>query len=87
MDIDRLLYTEMSTLPFGATIIAISAAPTEALSAALLDARRGGHPVALVAIGERAPDDVPEEIATFWIGGHEVYRHLKELDLHALDVD
>lgn len=80
-----LLHAELNTLPFGATIIAISAVPSEALYAALLDARRGGHPVALVAIGEEAPGDLPDEIAAFWIGGHEAYRHLKELDLHALD--
>jgi uncharacterized protein (DUF58 family) len=84
--LDELLYAELSTLPVGATIIVISAAPREALSAALLDARRAGRPVALAAIGEKPPD-MPDEIPTFWIGGHEAYRHLKELDLHALDGD
>jgi uncharacterized protein (DUF58 family) len=85
--LDQLLLAELSALPPGATIIAISAVPTEGLYVALMDGRRGGHPVALVAIGEQAPADAPDEIAVFWIGGHEAYRHLKELDLHALDVD
>jgi uncharacterized protein (DUF58 family) len=81
-----LLYAELNTLPLGATIMVISAVPGEALSAVLSDARRAGRPVALVAIGEKPPD-MPDEIRTFWIGGHEAYRHLKELDLDALDVD
>lgn len=85
--VEDLIYRELRTLPVGATVIAISATAGEPLYAALLDARRAGHPVALIALGEAAPTDVPDELPTFWIGGHDAYRHLMELDLHALDAD
>jgi uncharacterized protein (DUF58 family) len=86
LDISRCLNAESGALPFGATIVAVSAAPTEALYAALLDARRAGHPVALVAIGESAPQEAPDEIQVAWIGGREAYRRLMEMDTHVVDV-
>ncbi len=91
-DISVFLAANLGTLPFGATIIVVSAAPTENLSATLLDARRAGHPVALVAIGEAPPADVPDVIPVFWIGGEAAYRRLVaypavpgELDLHVAE--
>jgi uncharacterized protein (DUF58 family) len=86
LNIERLLYIELSRLPFGATVVVVSAVPREELSAALLDARRAGHPVALVAIGEEPPQEVPEEIPAYWIGGQEAYRRLMEGKLDALDI-
>ena len=75
------LRAQMTALPFGATIIAISAVITDELVAVLLDAKRVAHPVVLLAIGEAAPVNIPDELLAFWIGGREAYQKLMELDL------
>jgi uncharacterized protein (DUF58 family) len=78
---DRYLRAEMSGLPFGATIILISAVITDSLVAALLDLKRAGHPVAMIAIGEEMPPNVPNELRLYWIGGVKAYGALAEFDL------
>ncbi len=77
----RYLRGEATVLPFGATVIVISATITDELVAALLDLQYAGHPVALLALGEQAPTNVPDELQLFWLGGREAYRQLMELDL------
>lgn len=79
--LERLVRAELPALPYGTTVIAISATPDPALYAALLDVQRANHPVALLAIGETAPPDVPAELRCTWIGGRTAYRGLEELDL------
>lgn len=79
--LDDFLHAELPTLPFGATIIAISAVAEEPLVSALLDARRAGHPVVLLAIGQAPPAHVPEDLQMYWLGGEEEYRKLMILDL------
>lgn len=79
--LERHLNAELPILPFGATIIAISAVAGEPLVTALLDAKRAGHPVVLLAIGEEPPKDVPEELQMYWLGGQEAWQELRILDL------
>ena len=75
------LHVETSALPFGATVIVISAVVTDTLVAALLDLKTAGHPVALLAIGETAPTNVPDELRMFWLGGRLAYERLTEIKL------
>jgi len=77
----RYLRAERCTLPLGATVVAISACIDDELVAALLDARRAGHPVALLAVGNEAPPAIPDAVRTYWIGGQEAYRRLVELEV------
>lgn len=79
--LEKYLRAEMSALPFGATLIAISVVVTDELVAALLDAQRAGHPTALLAIGESAPLNVPDELRMDWLGGREAWEKLMILDL------
>ena len=79
----RVVRAEMSTLPFGAMVIAISAVVSDDLLAALLDLRRASHPVLLLAIGESTPEGVPDRLPMFWIGGSEAWHELKEFDFEA----
>lgn len=81
--LDRYLLAEMSALPFGSGVIAISAVSSDDLIAALLDAKKAGHPATLIAIGEHAPSNVPDDLRMYWIGGHSAYRNLTQLDLKA----
>jgi uncharacterized protein (DUF58 family) len=79
--LEDYLRAEMPALSFGATVVVISAAVTDALAAAMLDLKTAGHPVALLAIGETAPTNVPEDLNTFWLGGRETYERLTQLEL------
>jgi hypothetical protein len=78
---DRYLQAEMGSLPYGATIIVISAVITDSLVGALLDTVRAGHPTGLLAMGEEPPRNIPDDIQCHWIGGREAYRGLTELSL------
>ena len=53
----RFLREEASTLPWGSTLLVISAQPDEKLMAALLDLRRVGRSVALVVVGGSAAEE------------------------------
>ncbi|MBI4675441.1 MAG: DUF58 domain-containing protein [Chloroflexi bacterium] len=75
----KYLRAEIGALPFGATVIAISAVITNELVAALLDAQRTGHPTALIAISESAPENIPDALQTYWIGGRGQYGKLADL--------
>jgi uncharacterized protein (DUF58 family) len=81
VDIVRVLQAEMSLLPYGATVIAVTALVNESILAALLDLRAAGHPVVLVTVGEDMPSGVPDGLDAYWIGGHAAYENLTELDL------
>ena len=50
------------------------------LVSALLDAKRAGHPVVLLAIGQEPPKEVPDELQMYWLGGHDKWRELVILD-------
>ncbi len=77
----RYLRTEATALPFGATIIVISAMAGEDVVAALLDLQSAGHPVALFSIGDKAPANIPEELPSTWLGGGAAFAHLSEIAL------
>lgn len=84
-DFERVLRAEMALLPYGATVIAVTPITNYGILAALLDLRSAGHPVSLVAIGEKPPAGVPDELSVYWIGGHEAYQKLAELELRPCD--
>ena len=48
---EKLLRAEMPSLPYGATLVAVSAIVNESILSALLDLRENGHPVALILVG------------------------------------
>ncbi len=81
--IEDVLRAELGTLPFGATLIAISAVLTDELLAALLEAKRAGHPVTLLTIGEEPPREIPDGIKTYWLGGRAAWENLAQLNLGA----
>lgn len=78
---DRFVQAELAGLPFGATVIAITATPTAGKYAALLDVRRAGHPTWLLAVGDTAPGDVPADLPCTWLGGSDAWHSLAALEL------
>jgi uncharacterized protein (DUF58 family) len=80
MSMATLLYREMTSLPYGSTIIVLTALPTEELQQTLLQIQRIGHPVTLLTVGEeklRTTNPIP----THHLGGRDVWRHLETLDV------
>jgi uncharacterized protein (DUF58 family) len=68
MPFDQLLRVEAPTLPFGATVIVVSALATESIQAALLALHDAGHPVALVLVGEAdrlPPTTLPASVPVY----------------------
>lgn len=68
MPFDQLLRVEAPTLPFGATVVAISALATEPIQAALLALHDAGHPTALVLVadpGRVPPTSLPARIPVY----------------------
>ena len=78
--LSNYLRAEMSALGFGVTLVVISAVVTDELVAVLLDAQRAGHPTTLVAIGESAPENIPDALPMFWIGGRAAWNKLTNLN-------
>jgi uncharacterized protein (DUF58 family) len=62
LSFEEMLRAEAPALPYGATLIAVSAIFTAGIRATLLSLRAQGHPVALIIVGDLAhrlpPDDV-----------------------------
>lgn len=59
---DTLLRAELQSLPFGASILVITAIATESILAPLLQMQSTGHPVLLITVGGRPPDHLPPQL-------------------------
>ncbi len=80
MPIGTLLYREMSTLPYGATVVVISALPGPEVYRALLTLRDMGHPVALLTVGEK-PVRPQAGLMIHHLGGRDAWRRLEKIEL------
>lgn len=67
-------------LPLGASILAITALPQEPLYEILLSLKEVGHGVLLLTVGDTRPE-VPEELASYHLGGLDAWQHLGALEL------
>ena len=82
MPLDQLLRLEAPNLPFGASLVAVSAVANEPILTALLDLRAAGHPVGLIVIAEagRAPSvALPDDIPVYFVT--ENWTRLEALEL------
>jgi uncharacterized protein (DUF58 family) len=83
MPLDQLLRLEAPNLPFGASVVVVSAIANEALLTTLIDLRAAGHPLALIVVAEpgRAPAvNLPEDIPVYIVTDNWT-------DLEALELD
>jgi uncharacterized protein (DUF58 family) len=78
--LSQLLGRTMVDLPYGSTVVVVTARTTEPLLLALLSLRNAGHPVMLLTIGERRPW-VPEQFRTVHLGGRDAWHRLDALAL------
>ena len=80
LTLSRLLLRSMHSLPYGSSVVAISARTTELLLLALLALQDAGHPVVLLTVGDRKPR-VPARFTTFHLGGRDAWHRLDTLAL------
>lgn len=67
-------------LPFGASVLAITAMPQEPLYETLLSLKQVGHGVLLLTVADTRPE-VPEELASYHLGGLDAWQQLGTLEL------
>ena len=80
---EQLLRVEAPTLPFGASIVAISSIANESIQAALLALHDAGHPTALVLVAD--PGRVPATSLPASIPVYVVTQNWTELETLELD--
>ncbi|MFH1486493.1 MAG: DUF58 domain-containing protein [Chloroflexota bacterium] len=78
---ERLMQKESRGLPWSATVVLITAVASEALLSVLLRLKRDGHKTALILIGDNMPKLRLDGIDVYNVGGEEVWREIKELQL------
>jgi uncharacterized protein (DUF58 family) len=79
--LERLLQIEAPTLPYGATVVVVSALMTKPLEQTLLDLRRREYVVTLITLGNAAlPRPIPN-LHHIHIGSYEEWHALATLEL------
>lgn len=76
----QLLRRTMPVLPFGTTVLLVTATFSSELFAALLSMHDAGHPVVLLTVGDKKPD-VPAMFTTYHLGGRDAWHRLETLEL------
>lgn len=79
MPCEALIGNWMRALPFGATVVTISARPDESLQAALLALQDAGHPVVLLTVGEE-PISAPAALDVHYLGGERAWKTLAAVE-------
>ena len=83
LPLDQLMRLEAPNLPFGASLVAVSAVANDAILTTLIDLRAAGHPVALVVVAEpgRAPKvSLPTNIPVYFVTENWTELEAIELD-------
>jgi uncharacterized protein (DUF58 family) len=79
--IARFIRQEVPVLPWGSTLVVISAQPFDELLAALLDLRRAGRSVALVKVGGAAPESGGDGLAAYHVPDNVAWEVVREIGL------
>jgi hypothetical protein len=77
----RYIREEASSLPWGSTLLAISAQPDERLMAALLDLKRVGRSVALIVVGSEVKEVRSDYFPVYRIPDDVAWSLVKEIGL------
>jgi uncharacterized protein (DUF58 family) len=79
--IARFIRQEVPVLPWGSTLVVISAQPFDELLAALLDLRRVGRSVALVKVGGAALESGGDGLAAYHVPDNVAWEVVREIGL------
>jgi uncharacterized protein (DUF58 family) len=78
--VEAVMETEAGHLPYGSTVIVISARVGDDLARVLLDLRRREHAMVLITVGEERLAEPPAGVV-YYHAGHEVWNELESLQL------
>jgi uncharacterized protein (DUF58 family) len=81
MSISRLIQLEAGNLPWGSTLVVISAQPTDELLATLLDLKRVGRSVALIKVGGDAPETSTDDLSVYHIRDDVAWDVVEQISL------
>lgn len=76
----QVLRRSMPLLPYGSTVVVITARPVEEVLVSLLSIKDAGHPVVLLTVDDKEPK-IPALFDTFYIGGRDAWHRLEALEL------
>lgn len=79
MPIARLVQQEGRNLPWGSTLVVISAMPTDILFSTLVKMKRAGRRVALVLVGGSEPSISKDDLTVYHIRDDVIWRDLETL--------
>jgi uncharacterized protein (DUF58 family) len=82
--ITKFIQQEGWSLPWGSTLVVISAQPVDELLATLLDFKRMGRSVALVKVGGERPEVVTGNLPVYHISDEVAWEAVKEIGLAEL---
>ena len=77
----RYLREEASSLPWGSTLLVISAQPDENLMAVLMDLKRVGRSIALVIVGGEMPEVGGVHFPVYRVSDDVAWELVKEIGL------
>lgn len=80
LSLGHLLLRDLRNLPYGATMVVITALPEEETIKTLLILRDRQHPVTVLTVGER-PTQMPSGLQVYHLGGKDAWRDLQALEL------
>ncbi|MFH0768119.1 MAG: DUF58 domain-containing protein [Chloroflexota bacterium] len=81
MPIERLVLNESRNLPWGSTLVVISAKPTDSLFSTLAGMRRAGRSVALISVGSSEPVIRKDGLNVYYIRDNAVLSDLETLHI------
>jgi len=81
---ETILQVESRELPYGCTLVLVTAVLGEEILAQLQTLRRDGHRIAILLISDHAPQLRLEGIATYRIGRERAWRDLRDLAVGAM---
>ena len=79
MPMARFVVNESRNLPWGSTMVVISAIPNDDLIAALYNLRRAGRRVVLVLVGEAEPAVRTDSLTVYHVRDDVIWRDLESL--------
>jgi hypothetical protein len=81
MPIDRFIRQEATNLPWGSSLVVVSARPTDELLGALFDLKRVGRSVALVQVGGALPEADGKNFPVFHVTDKIAWEVVQEIGL------
>ncbi len=81
MPIGKLIVSESRNLPWGSSIVVVSAAPTDDLISTMLSMKRAGRQVVLIRVGGKEPSITDYGLTVYHIPDDVMWRDLESISL------